>query len=268
MPQSHIRKKRAKIGKCNICQEELPLSWDHVPPKSSIDLTPVEIKTVFNVLTRGKPQVRESQNGVKFRTICSECNSFIGSKYDPVIRDFSLSVGRYLSSGLSFPAKVSHRAKPILLMRGILAHLLAAKETFEETKFDQQVRGFLFDHEKPIHDDIFIHYWLHPHVNTVVMRDFAMPSVRGKFQKFDVFQTLKFFPMAYLVSGNPSYEGLLELTKYRTLGIDDEVEIPILLNRIENPNWPEIVDEKNMVMVGKSIASSISSTPRIQKGKK
>src|SRR6056297_3557589 len=83
--------KREKVSQCNICKKVKALSWDHVPPKGGISLTSVEQETVFQRLTINgeKRKYTISQNGVKFRTICKECNEKIGSKYDPVLNDFA-----------------------------------------------------------------------------------------------------------------------------------------------------------------------------------
>lgn len=133
--------KRGKTGTCNLCLEEKALSWDHVPPKGGINLTPVEIDTVFQVFAgdASTRMVRESQNGVKFRTICSDCNSLLGFRYDPIINDFAITVGRYLNSNLHFPEIISHRTRPAALMRGLLGHLIAAKNEIDKVKFDIQV---------------------------------------------------------------------------------------------------------------------------------
>jgi len=260
--------KRAKIDRCSICGEEKSLSWDHVPPKGSLELTPVEMETIFQVFTgdRENRKVRESQNGVKYRTLCNECNSTLGLHYDPSIKEFAESVGRYLNSDLAFPEVVGHRTKPNAIMRGILGHLLAANADFGETTFDVDVREFLFDHSAPIPHGIYIHYWLYPYSQIVVMRDFCMPSVRGKFSsKPGFFHTLKYFPIAYLVSNLRQYENLYELTQYRHIDVEEEVDLPIRLNRVEHQFWPEIVDDGNMLFGGQSMASSVSANPRLRK---
>lgn len=263
----YAKTKREKSGNCNICMEEKPLSWDHVPPKGGIDLTAVEVETVFQVFAGdpAKRQLHESQNGVKYRTICKECNSLLGLKYDPVINDFSVSVGRYIKSNLKFPHLINHPTRPSALMRGILGHLVAAKAEFEQVSFDLQVREYFFDETKPVPAGIYIYYWLYPYTNIVVMRDFCMPAVRGNYGDFGVFHTLKYFPVAYLVTDKPRYEGLLELTQYRNLALDEEVEIPIQLNRVEPPLWPEMIDKGNLLLAGQSIASSILARPRGRK---
>lgn len=260
----YIDTKREKVSPCNICRREDELTWDHVPPKGGIDLSAVEMEKVFELFV-GKEEVKfsESQNGVKYRTICKRCNETLGHRYDPALNEFSLTVGRYLRSGLTFPSVVHHRARPAAMIRGILGHLLAAKFQIDEVLFDRDVREFIFDESKPIPDNIFIFYWLYPYEQSITMRDFGMLAVRGDFGKNIGFcHVLKYFPIGYLIIDKPCYEGLEELTAYRHLSVEDEVEIPIRLDRVEHPHWPEIVDEGNIVFGGKSAKEAILARPK------
>jgi hypothetical protein len=104
----YAKSKREKKSICNLCREEKALSWDHVPPKGEIELGPVEMETVFEIMAgdREKPKLRESQNGVKYRTICGECNSLLGREYDPTINGFATSIGRYLKSDIALPEEI------------------------------------------------------------------------------------------------------------------------------------------------------------------
>lgn len=260
----YVKTKRNKVDICNICKNVTSLSWDHVPPKGSIELAPMEMETIFQVFTgkRKDRKLRESQNGVKFRTICKNCNEKIGQRYDPIIKEFAISVGQYLKSVLKFPPVIHHKTKPVALVRGILGHLLAAKVDYDQVVFDEKVRAFLLDETLAIPDGINVHYWLYPYTQIIIMRDFVMPARRGNFSEVGCFHTLKYFPVAYLVSDRKQYEGLLNLTQYRHMNTYDEAEIPIHLDRTEHPYWPEIVDKGNIIFGGQSILSSVSAAPR------
>ena len=131
---------------------------------------------------------------------------------------------------------------------------------------DEQIRNLIFDENASIPEEINIFYWVHPYTNTVIVRDIAMPSVRGKFGgKYGFFSILKYFPIAYLVCNLKEYEGLKELTLYRNSKPQDIIDIPINLKDIRGPEWPEVVDNRNMIMGGKSIQSSVFAIPRNKK---
>lgn len=260
----YVKTKRAKIDTCNICSQKKSLSWDHVPPKGGVELTTMEMENLFHVFTREENirKIRESQNGLKFRTICNDCNSFLGQHYDQVVNDFASSVGLYLKSNLTFPPLIHHKTKPLKLMKGILGHLLAAKSEYDEVTLDVQVREFILDENASVPDGIYIFYWIYPYNCTIILRDFVMPTQRGNFKNFGFFQTIKYFPVAYLVSNKPRYEGLMELTQYRNCEIDEEVEIPIQLNDIKHHYWPEMVDNGNILLAGQAGANAITAVPK------
>lgn len=227
-------------------------------------MTPTEIRSVFQLLTDDEKgdKPRESQNGVKFRTICRDCNNQLGIQYDAVINDFAIGVGRYLTSSLKLPAIINFRTKPARLIRGILGHLLSAKMEFESAVFDEQVRNILFDEKAELPQDINVFFWVYPYPETIIARDIVMLAVRGDFSNVAMFQILKYFPIAYLVVTEPRYEGLDELTRFRDLGLDDEAEIPIRLGRVEHRHWPELVDRGNIVLGGASLEESVWAKPR------
>jgi hypothetical protein len=259
----YIQTKRDAVGRCNICAKIKKLSWDHVPPKGGIQITPTELESVFERLTNqidSRPVI--SQNGLKFRTICSECNSRLGSQYDPTLNDFAIGVGRYLTTTLKVPSVVQYRTKPVLLIRALLGHLLAAKAEFDHVIFDERVRGFIFDETKQVPPDIHVFYWVYPYEKTLIMRDVLMPAVRGRFQNWGFFHILKYFPIAYLVTDVTRYEGLDEITVHRRLAPSDDADIPIKLTRINSADWPERVDEGNVLFGGQSFAQALSARPR------
>lgn len=263
---NYAKSKREKRSICNLCRKVTDLSWDHIPPKGGIELSTVKMETVFSLMTgnREKPKIRENQNGMKYRTICSECNAYLGAEFDPTLNDFALSVGRYLESSLEFPEIVNHSVKPQRLMKAILGHLVAAKVDIENTLFDQQARDYALNLEAPLPDDIHIFYWVYPHDCSITIRDFGMFTPRGTFQEPAIFQTIKYFPIAYLCCNKPEYAGLNCLSWYRETGLDDEIEIPINLKRVEHPFWPEAPsnEDNNIFFGGKSASNAVHATPK------
>jgi hypothetical protein len=260
--------KREKVSKCNICKKRKHLSWDHVPPKGGIYLSAVEQETVFSQMTVTKINRKYSisQNGVKYRTICKECNEKIGREFDPVLNGFARGIGNILKSNLILPSIIYYKTKPNLLIRAILAHLLAAKVDIDKVTMDEQIRNFIFDENASIPEEINIFYWVHPYTNIFIIRDIAMLAIRGKFGgKVGFFSILKYFPIAYLISNLKEYEGLSELTSYRNSKPQDIIDIPINLKDARRPEWPEIVDDGNMIAGGQSIQCSVSAIPKNKK---
>ena len=203
----------------------------------------------------GEPKLRESQNGLKFRTLCRECNNLLGTMYDPEIIDFARAVRRYFEVRyVHLPSRVLHLpVKVQRLMKGIVGHLLAAKADLDSTNFETIGREYVLNNEEPLPTDINFFYWIYPYYNLVqVRREFVMFWPRGTFKIPAIFQSLKYFPVAYLVCDKPQYAGLNSLSRYRHTGIDDLVEIPIELDGGREKDWPDAPsdDENNVVLVG------------------
>src|SRR4051812_3967694 len=94
-------------GYCNICCLPSKLTWDHVPPQGSTTLRRAETNSLIDIfrktsdgqrakyhLQEGKelPKTRGriTQNGVKFKTLCSVCNNkLLGARYDREIKHIS-----------------------------------------------------------------------------------------------------------------------------------------------------------------------------------
>lgn len=246
------------------------MTWDHVPPQGGIELSSVEQELVFDRLTADAKDraFTISQNGVKFRTICGNCNNFwLGKKYDPALNEFTLNTGKLLHTTIHLPPVINVRAKPTAIIRAILGHLLAAKTNIDDTVTDREVRSFFFDEDAPIPDSIHVFYWIYPYTSVVIIRDIAMLAMRGKFGDAGLFSILKYFPVAFLVTNLQSYEGLTELTSFRHLKSSEFANISIPLQKVKHPTWPETVDDYNIVAGGISLESSVYATPRIKKNR-
>lgn len=257
-------KRDEKEGVCNICRRKASLSWDHVPPKGGIQLTTVEIRNIFHMISNysEKNKFTESQNGVKFRTICKSCNEQMGVKYDSVINQFAISVGRYLKTTLHLPPIIHHKTKPNAIIRGIIGHLLSAKIEFDNVRFDKDMPPIVIDEKYPIPDNVHIYYWIYPYSISINIRDVAISQFGGGSQSVTLLNMIKYFPVAYLVTDKKDFEGLEDLAKYKELSIDEEVEIPIRLNDIKHEFWPERKDEMTVLFGGNSLMNSTYSTQK------
>lgn len=244
------KKKRNKIDICNICREEKLLSWDHVPPKGGIILSSVEINNLYGYFEINKPTSKISQNGVKYRTICSVCNSKVGSEFDPTLNDLNKRIIQILQPDKPTLVKnpIKLKTKPIRLMKAVLEHILSAKLNIDNTLPDKKIRESLFKTNE-IPSDINIYYWFYPYDITIILRDIALPVKTGDFSKCTFASLIKYFPLAFIITDSQEFRGLKNLTQYRDLGIDDEVEIEIYIDKFKVSDWPERVDENNILFL-------------------
>lgn len=256
--------KRTKIGKCNICLSEANLSWDHVPPKGGIELEPVEIITLIQVLTKvvDKEKMFVSQNGVKYRTICKTCNEKLGHTFDLVLNKFALDLGKYLKSKLYLPPIAHIETKPNSLIRAIVAHLLAANIDIVDTEIENQLRDFVFDEKRELPAFLSIFYWVYPYDKIEILQDIMMPAKPNNYSVLRKFKILKYFPIAYMITDAPEYEGLDSLNAFKDFKPLQLAELPIKLNNTRPQEWPNAITDGNFIILGQEGANSIKAQPR------
>lgn len=94
----YSREKRDVKDYCNICGKYGRLTWDHVPPKACDNYDLVKYGTFFDIQDED-PFYSISQNGIKYRSICSNCNNkLLGSNYDIELINFTNTVASLLDS--------------------------------------------------------------------------------------------------------------------------------------------------------------------------
>ena len=249
------------IGQCNICGQHGKLTEDHIPPKGSIRIKAVEMFDIITMLGAEKLQKgRISQNGVKYRTLCASCNNErLGIHYDPEFNNFNNTVARYLKSSLILPDKIQIRGKPNRIARAIIGHLLAFElDGFTGDKTTTELQEYFLHEDKILPNDVNIYYWPYPYNDQVIIKDAAM--IVDLFKGYLSFMLLKFFPMAYMVVLKTEKIAELRLAclnHYIPTGLDDEVDIPILLANTPRQRWPEAPDDDGAVMYGQRAMGAV-----------
>ena len=266
--QSSIVEKFYKKDKvCNICGLEKNLSDDHVPPKVCPSPKNIVVsKLHYQMIGDNSSRPRISQNGITFKTICSDCNNWLGSKYDFALGELTRKVKSFIDSSLILPDSFEVECQPNAIIRSVLGHFLAAKTENDEVVIDQIIRPFILDPLLPIHEDIHVFYWIYPYEKTVIMRDFGMPAVRGRFDLPGFFNMIKFYPIAFLITHKlPNYEYLDSLSKFNKISPNEKGTIPIRLKPIRNSSWPEECDDGNIVAFGRTANDSVYAVPKTEK---
>jgi hypothetical protein len=262
---SRITKKFQKKDKiCNICQQEKKLSDDHVPPQSCPPVkSRVTSKLLYQMIGDTSFRPRQDQNGVKFKTICSECNNLLGYKYDWALGELARRIERFVESNLSLPDSFEVECLPNAVMRSVLGHLLSAKTETDEVVVDGLIRPSIIDPSIPIHDDIHVFYWVYPYEETVIFRDFCMPAARGRFQNFGFFNLIKFYPLAFLVTHQlATYEGLPSLHQFNQLLPSEKRNVQINLRSTKRSSFPEKGSNDNFLAFGRTARDSVHSVPK------
>lgn len=224
---------------CNICRKTVSrLSWDHVPPQGS--------HIPVNVVNMHYPEGEEgsifrhatSANGLKFRTLCKDCNSLLGGKFDKELNRFLNQLQRILQSGLVLPSRITLQGKPTLIIKAILGHILAAKTGFCDSEIDSEFRDYIMNDDAVLSDKLKVYYWYYPYNNVIITTD-KMPYDIETGQKA-FFSVLKYYPLAFMMmwESTSNVEWMTEITKYNNNDYNLTVELPILF--VEPPvDFPE-----------------------------
>ncbi len=286
-------------GCCNICGKFGKLTRDHVPPKGSADLRDVNIQSYTDMILGAKSATvnpsdpnalvadfshrRVSQNGLKFRTICADCNNnLLGSRYDPEIIRVSEAVRTfvrpYADCGIIPPETVRVSVRTHYLLRGIIGHLLAAIEfpnrnkpydTFGKSVYDS-LRRYVLDESLPLPSCVTVYYWTYPYKDQLVIKSLCVCEQRkGECVIGDL---LKFFPLAYFIA----FEGELKLLAPTIVGhgcsdMNCSVDLSINFGKIPPMGWPEKPGPEHCVIVpagASSIVALRTPPPSVSPGRR
>jgi hypothetical protein len=253
------------VGTCNICGAIGQLTWDHVPPKGVFGARPVEIRRLFQAISRALEDsvLESSQNGVKFRTICGRCNSLLlGSRYDPFLQEACNSLRRFLLTNLIMPPEVSVEVNSYRVAKSVIGHLLAAKVTIDGSQVDIWLRKWFLGDDQMLPNGLRLIFWPYPYDQVRVAQDFLMPSRPGSFDDTRIFKLMSFFPLAFLLTDAEDYACLPSLSEDLR---DENQTIKIKLSDIKDPIWPITTDGNNFYVFGASGESALLAQPKIRK---
>lgn len=251
---NYMKFKKKKIDICNICGSMTELSWDHVPPKGAIMYSDVKISSLYHRFSLDEYPEKISQNGTKYRTICSKCNSMLGKKYDS---RFVIFIKESIDKIVKLDEKKMSEVEinPARLIKSLFGHLLAAQLEYPNSKIDKKMRNYLL---KDMYDDnnLNIYCWFYPFANNQVIREMTITKIQEN--RTYIFSCLKLYPLAFIVTGKK----FDFLTRIPFLDTDIEVDIPIDYEKVIHPDWPAIVDDNTIIFGSKSSEQSSVAIPR------
>lgn len=225
---------------CNLCKQEFTdLSEDHVPPHAVQKIMDVSIDP--NSIMGSDEKGTFSQEGIKFKTICTPCNNTLGHQYDNKLAHFIRRVEAAYEAEVFAPHQegrvVQVDADVDAVIRSLCGHLVAAKIQLDEVTMDEAIRKFVFDRSLGIPESINIYYWLYPHYEVRIKRDFGILSPRDGHQS-NIGSILKFYPLAFFFTDSSRFMGFPNLRSYLTAD-GTPGKVPIHFREIEHKAWPE-----------------------------
>lgn len=256
-----------QIGVCNICGTNGPLTVDHTPPKGWAPHVPMRVSEVMAPLREGtRHQYKKVSNGVQFRSLCQRCNrDLLGSLYDPELIRMVQSVSTLAKTSLHIPAIQFLRIKPQRLIRSIAGHLCAqGVDRYEKGELTIPLRDYIIDADKPFPERLSLCYWFFPYPGVVLTRDYHITHLGSK--QASLLWIMKCFPLGFaLIDRDYSFDGIpaqFTLDRHRSLGIDDEAEIPVDLLQHPPRYFPEHPSNNSIIMSGPESTLASASPPR------
>lgn len=237
---------------CNICQKSVKkLTWDHIPPKGWSLGQPIKVYNYPEGSANDEFIPSHSPNGVKFSTICQECNNLLGSRYDCELSKFVNNIRTFVLSRLYIPKRFTIRTKPTAIIKAILGHFLAAKTDYCNNKTDQAIRSYLFNEKAILDSDLKVYYWFYPYEPIIINTDNFTFDLFNDTRDTIFFSIIKCSPVAFMLTNCSSIKipGFIELTQYNNNDISEEKDIPFELSNIPH-NYPESIDFVHLRFVG------------------
>jgi len=193
------------FGYCSICNIESKLTFDHVPPQSCGNHGLYKINT-FPEITKWQ----FSRNGLKFKTICANCNNVLLGSTDKDLAEFCDRVKTYLKgikNNISYPNSYNIEINPQNIIKGVIGHLLAAKRPPMHSK--EKPSGDYWEDLKDIFDgknrpEYVICIGFHDY-STVNIFPFISIGRFGEMSNAKIFSTLSFFPLSFIITNERTF---------------------------------------------------------------
>ena len=233
---SYIKQTRKIEDKCNICGRTRHLTWDHVPPRATLLNPNVYASTVLGEIPTPNRHMIRYQNGIKYRSICQECNGERLSVNDKELAKFIDAVANELAS-CKEENTIVVKTKINRVIRAVCGHFVSMKMNFSRKGLpDKQIREILFRSDKKL-ERLKLYCWFYPYSTICNVRDMVVigKSTQEKHPK-GMIGIMASFPLAFMISDkDEGFCGLDNLSSYMTKNIDEEVIVTLHLDTATYP---------------------------------
>lgn len=276
--RSYAREKRNKKDRCNICGRISDLTWDHVPPKFCFNDERTQYNSIFEINNK-KKYTRIAQNGIKYRSICAECNNnLLGSNYDKEYKKLvDLLYKLYIAPGTIPQYLEIQNLKVNKIARAIVGHFLAARNEYFDGKLENELRKYFLNDKLKPPKELKLLYYVYIYNTIMIIRD-VVPKKFGKVEYSipeGLISCINTFPLAFILVHNcENNPGLCDLFEICTEDINENLNIKIDLlsymypngKELRNPYWPcNVADGEtgtSMMLVSDNSNSSVFSRIR------
>lgn len=248
---------------CNICRKEYDkLSFDHVPPKGGINLSDMEVINYCNPqFGTNFKQKNIIQSGLRFRTLCKNCNNNLGAKYDDCFNTLMRDTKNYLLSEIILPDEISIETYPTKILKSLLGHIIASNIDIGDGRFYNTIREYVSDKATILPKFIKVYFWVYRYNCTIIKNDSILRTSEGKIK---IYSLLKSFPLAFAVFFEGEMDGVEELTSYNNNDENQRRSIKIRINQLFDYDYPESEESKGILLTSLK-TNHILAVPRKSK---
>lgn len=234
---NYIKQKRNQVDRCNICGRLTKLTWDHVPPKAVLNEPNTFANTLFSESELPSPYkyMAHYQSGIKYRSICADCNNFVLGKNDKAYKEFNDEIiaqmeitAKAIQQGIVVPRNFTVNVQINRVLRAICGHFLAMKTIYDdETLTDEYLRVYVQDECLRLENEKLFS-WFYPYSTVVNVRDLTTRGHIAQTHPTGFISVMAAYPLAYLLSSKDETKCRVDnLGKYSTENIDDIISITL-----------------------------------------
>jgi hypothetical protein len=248
----YINSVKGSHGPCALCGHYEKLTDDHIPPEGAGNSGRWRGLSYMTTLTGNHEEVgsRRYPSGIRFKTLCANCNNRLGGREDGALINFYDRVRKIVESPLLLSPIMRIPAKPNLIVRSLFAHMTAANEDGRPSLFDDEARAIFHNKRSLRLCSWNLFYWIYLGRDLFLARSLFHTIWSPTVELHEMF-VLKMYPLAFLFIGTPFFHGAANLMKFIQSRDEEEAEIPLLLFQHEShPVWPAYTSSTNSIMFG------------------
>ena len=281
--RSYAREKRKLNDRCNICGQVSNLTWDHVPPKFCFNNGKIKYNSILEM---NKKEIKSqiSQNGLKYRSICSKCNNdLLGSDYDKEYKKLvDILYELYVTPGEIAQYVEIQGINVNKISRAVIGHLLAARNEYIDGKTEDKLRKYFLNTNQKPPKEFKLLYYVYIYNTIMIIRD-VVPKKFGRIEYAipeGLISCMNSFPMAFILTHNCDNDvQLYDMFELCSENIEEVVNLKIDLlsymypnkKKLRDPYWPcNVSDDEtgtSMMLISDNSNSSVFSQIRELKRK-
>ncbi len=239
-------------GPCALCGHYAKLTDDHVPPEGAGNFDGWRGLSYMTTISGNDEDIgrRRFPSGIRFKTLCADCNNRLGGREDRALVDFYNRVRKIVESPLLLSPIMRVPARPNLIIRSLFAHMAAANDSGRPSFFDDEARAIFHNKRSLRLSSWNLFYWLYLGKDLFLARSLFHTVWSPILEVHEMF-ILKMYPLAFLFIQKPIFYGAPNLMKFLQSRDEEESEIPILLFLNEaHPVWPAYTSNTSAIMFG------------------